>query len=877
MNATAGWTMRVLDCARRASARILIASAVLAFTTAAHAATFTVANVNDAGAGSLRQAILDANAAAGADVIEFQAGVSGTIALASDLPTITSELSINGPGPRIVSISGGNARRILNAGASLTLFGLRLANGFSDRGGGVQFSGSDNLLTVRDCHFDQCLVTNEGGAICILSGSVDVERVTFTTDQAAGSGGCIWYGQGGGTPTARIVNCTFVNNFASQAGGAIRQFSTTDYTAEVTNCTFVVNNAGNSGGAIAVAGGTMTLKNSLFTANAAGGNPGGHVGTVAGTTTSLGHNLFGHLDGANFAPDPTDKFGTVPAQLNTGILIAFPFNNGGLTDTLPPVNNSSILIDGGGTTGAPVTDQRGFPRVGCAPDVGAFEVQTLVDVDGDGVPNCLDLCPNTPSCAVVNETGCPIDSDADSVFDGCDVCPGTFAGDTVDADGCSTADEDGDGVLNDVDACRGTPPCAIASVDANGCPADADGDGLFDGCDQCPGTDDLTDTDADGIPDCLDACPAVGDSDGDGVQDCQDGCPADPLKLDPGACGCGVADVDSDGDGILDCDDACPATPACAAVTPTGCPIDSDADSVFDGCDVCPGTFAGDTVDADGCSTTDEDGDGVLNDADACRGTPPCAIASVDATGCPADADGDGLFDGCDQCPGTDDLTDTDADGIPDCLDACPAVGDSDGDGVQDCQDGCATDPLKLDPGACGCGNADTDTDGDGVADCLDGCPNDPAKLDPGACGCGNADADTDGDGVADCLDGCPNDPAKLDPGACGCGNADTDTDGDGVADCLDGCPNDPAKLDPGACGCGQSDQDTNANGIPDCIDPAEPAPQPNPNQPGLQLFIPLSPLLPGGVACGIGLALPTLAMFAGLLMVGLGCRCRRR
>ena len=38
---------------------------------AVHAATFTVVNINDNDAGSLRQAILDANASAGPDTITF--------------------------------------------------------------------------------------------------------------------------------------------------------------------------------------------------------------------------------------------------------------------------------------------------------------------------------------------------------------------------------------------------------------------------------------------------------------------------------------------------------------------------------------------------------------------------------------------------------------------------------------------------------------------------------------------------------------------------------------------------------------------------------------------------------------------------------------
>jgi hypothetical protein len=62
------------------------------------AATFTVTTTSDAGAGSLRQAITDANAAAGADTIAFNIAGTGphTIALASPLPAITQPLTIDG-------------------------------------------------------------------------------------------------------------------------------------------------------------------------------------------------------------------------------------------------------------------------------------------------------------------------------------------------------------------------------------------------------------------------------------------------------------------------------------------------------------------------------------------------------------------------------------------------------------------------------------------------------------------------------------------------------------------------------------------------------------------------------------------------------------
>jgi hypothetical protein len=54
--------------------------------------------------------------------------------------------------------------------------------------------------------------------------------------------------------------------------------------------------------------------------------------------------------------------------------------------------------------------------------------------------------------------------------------------------------------------------------------------------------------------------------------------------------------------------------------------------------------------------------------------------------------------------------------------------------------------------------------------DCLDGCPNDPLKIAPGICGCGVADTDSDGDGTADCNDGVPERPVQDRAGQCGCG-----------------------------------------------------------------------------------------------------------
>src|SRR3989442_992427 len=80
-------------------------------------ATFTVVNPNDSGAGSLRQAILGANAAAGSDTIQFKIAASGvqTIALTSALPEVTDPVVIDGTteggfaGTPLIVIDGTNA------------------------------------------------------------------------------------------------------------------------------------------------------------------------------------------------------------------------------------------------------------------------------------------------------------------------------------------------------------------------------------------------------------------------------------------------------------------------------------------------------------------------------------------------------------------------------------------------------------------------------------------------------------------------------------------------------------------------------------------------------------------------------------------------
>jgi len=199
--------------------------------------------------------------------------------------------------------------------------------------------------------------------------------------------------------------------------------------------------------------------------------------------------------------------------------------------------------------------------------------EEIMDADGDGVADHLDLCPQI--AGLESLSGCP-DSDGDGIADYQDKCPG-LAG-TVATNGCP--DADGDGVIDSEDKC----PNEAGPLENGGCPetTDRDGDGVLDNVDSCPD-----------IPGDIsnNGCPVqVKDQDNDGVPDSQDLCPRLFGSATAGGC------PDRDGDGIADKDDKCPTTFGPAVYN--GCP-DTDGDGIDDGRDRCPNTAG--PVSTNGC------------------------------------------------------------------------------------------------------------------------------------------------------------------------------------------------------------------------------------------------------------------------------------
>ena len=143
---------------------------VSCFTVAsAEAATFTVTTTADSGAGSLRQAILDANAAAGPDTIDFNIAGAGvkTITPTSALPTITEAVTIDGTtqpgfaGLPLIELNGSSGPA-LSDGLRITASDCVIRGLVINRwkGDGIEIQGGANNV-VEGCYVG---VSNTGSA-----------------------------------------------------------------------------------------------------------------------------------------------------------------------------------------------------------------------------------------------------------------------------------------------------------------------------------------------------------------------------------------------------------------------------------------------------------------------------------------------------------------------------------------------------------------------------------------------------------------------------------------------------------------------------------------------------------------------------------------
>ena len=359
---------------------------LLALPAGADAATLPVTNTNDSGPGSLRAAIMRANQLSGPDRIAIEA--TGTIPLVFALPTLTTEMVIDGPGPRNLSLESagppGNLNPALKVSGDVdvTVAGVSINDtevAIENLGGDLVFRHStlnNNRygIMTRAGKLRVDGGSSLGGAVQAINSSRTDTRVHRSTLHDTSVAILSGEGRLHVTQSALIGNGTGV--FVTY-GGALVDSSTLN---------------GNSVGAVNYEGGGLGVSRSTLSGNSIAisssefANSTHLLSTIVANSTG-GPNCIGTMisEGFNLADDGTCNLSGQGDKPNTEPLLRPLASNGGPTKT-HALRPTSPAVDAG-LAGSATTDQRGLPRIvnypgvpkavgGDNSDIGAFELQS---------------------------------------------------------------------------------------------------------------------------------------------------------------------------------------------------------------------------------------------------------------------------------------------------------------------------------------------------------------------------------------------------------------------------------------------------------------------------------------------------------------------
>ncbi len=222
---------------------------------------------------SLRAAVMESNALAGADTITIPGGtgmISLSTAGAGENAAATGDLDISGSVTIVgngVTIDGLGSDRSFHVltGATADISGVTLQHGWGDLVGGAIYNQGD--LTLSSCVVTENGAINEGGGIKNISpGSMTVTACEIF-DNGADRGGGIYSNTdllltdsalylneapdfGGGlyntSASADVINTTFEQNWTGGRGGGVMTLDPMTFT----DCTFELNTAVGDGGGL---------------------------------------------------------------------------------------------------------------------------------------------------------------------------------------------------------------------------------------------------------------------------------------------------------------------------------------------------------------------------------------------------------------------------------------------------------------------------------------------------------------------------------------------------------------------------------------------------------------------------------------------------
>ena len=237
----------------------------------AKAATFTVSSTNDAGPGSLRQAILDANINAGADTITISVAAFSTITPLSPLPQITDTVNI-GSGTRVTlngSMAGATAYGLRVSAPNCFVQGF-IINSFQE--GGIRIDGTANNTSLDGLHIG----VNFAGDTAVPNTNRGVLIVGTTGNLIGGFG------------LANVISGNLGRGIEITAGGSAtirgnRIGTSEDGTVDLGNTSHGIQIVNSSG---SIVGGTTAGQRNIIS-----GNDGSGVFIVGDINTPASNNL----------------------------------------------------------------------------------------------------------------------------------------------------------------------------------------------------------------------------------------------------------------------------------------------------------------------------------------------------------------------------------------------------------------------------------------------------------------------------------------------------------------------------------------------------------------------------------------------------------
>lgn len=330
--------------------------------------------VDVAGFTSLRAAIMEANATAGADTINIPAGtysltISGTgenAAATGDLD-ITGDLTITGAGAATTIIDAGGIDRVVDViGVNpATISGVTIRNGnagddFSG-GGGVHLTSVGKTaaytMTFTDCVISGNIAVNGGGINNddTENNSLVLTRTTVSNNSATTDGGGIVHGPNG-TGSLTLTDSIVRDNKAARENGGILAAAALPSDLTITGSTISGNSAADGvGGGVTWFGNSFVMTKSTVSGNTAktdGGGiivAGGSKSSVTLTNSTISGNTAGRNGGGLYNDGPLsisgDSFASNVAHGSGGGIFS---NSGSVTISVSNLTGNAADQDGGG-------------------------------------------------------------------------------------------------------------------------------------------------------------------------------------------------------------------------------------------------------------------------------------------------------------------------------------------------------------------------------------------------------------------------------------------------------------------------------------------------------------------------------------------------